>query len=412
MSIIINATSLTNCSSLCPTADDDNSDNEFSVQNLVGIFLTLSLCLLTQPYGSLFYNPPSSKTSQRLFFTWRLNPLACIAETAVIIVSLVLVLRLAMQDPEHNTLPSVSRRFPFYHARTERSRNWRRHWHLHAAALLLIRANQEGVDGGVLDRLMAESLMRDGPGEELESGFSTAGEVPDTGGRGEDGRDGSGIELTVMERSTTMGVNAEESNAHANEAVPDAGSATGADSHASEPQLGVLRRRTSQLEAGLPADPEPQADTADSGLDSNVTTHGQDRLTDLRKVLGNNVLAHKEKWVNLVTSFSVLGVAIKLAATTLPWTVRVPAAFFLAGWSSVQFLLYLFHLGELDERSAGTVLKTIRLHRQLAKDTVTQRWMICAVALVVAPPVIWLGYCAGFPGVIWLSVWHYLYCFA
>ncbi|KAM7182810.1 hypothetical protein V8F33_014003, partial [Rhypophila sp. PSN 637] len=380
-----------------------SSDNEFSVQSLIGIFLTLSLCLLTQPYGSLFYNPPSSKTSQRLFFTWRLNPLASIAETAVIILSLVLVLRLAMQDPEHNTLPSVSRRFPFYHARTERSRNWRKHWHLHAAALLLIRANEEGVDGGVLDRLMAESLLHDG--EDTRGGGSIAGEVVAGGGGGErvpgleqGGRDGSEIELTAMESSTAVAFSAEENNASVYEASPIARSATGADSHASEPQLGVLRRRTSQLEAGLPADPELQADAADSGLDSNVTTHGQDRLADLRKVLGNNVLAHKEKWVNLVTTFSVLGVAIKLAATTLPWTVRVPAAFFLAGWSSVQFLLYLFHLGELDERSAGTVLKTIRLHQQLAKDTVIQCWMICTVALVVAPPVIWLGYCAGFPG--------------
>ncbi|KAM7208122.1 hypothetical protein V8F06_014948, partial [Rhypophila decipiens] len=209
---------------------------------------------------------------------------------------------------------------------------------------------------------------------------------------------GLGLSWRSWNAQTTMGVSEGEGNAHANEAAPVAGSATGVDSHASEPQLGVLRRRTSQLEAGLPADPETQADTADSGLDSNVTTHGQDRLADLRKVLGNNVLAHKEKWVNLVTSFSVLGVAIKVAATTLPWTVRVPAAFFLAGWSSVQFLLYLFHLGELDERSAGTVLKTIRLHRQLAKDTVIRGWMIFTVALVVAHPVLWLGYCAGFPG--------------
>ncbi|KAM7187508.1 hypothetical protein V8F20_010957 [Naviculisporaceae sp. PSN 640] len=337
---ISNSSSVTNCSSICVANDPPSSDkDEFPVQNVVGIFLTLSLCLLTQPYGSLFYNPPSSKGGQRLFFAWRLNPLACIAErpeTAVIIVSLFLVLRLAMQDPKHNTLPSLSSKFLFYLARTEKSRNWRRHWHLHAAALLLIRANEEG-DGngseGVLDRLLAESLSRDdGSGEELGAVVTT-------------GRGSSGTGDSMA-----------------------GGGGEGA--HTSEPQLGVLRRRTSQLEA-----------------DSNVTTHGQDRLADLRKVLGSNVLAHKEKWVNLVTSFSVLGVAIKLAATTLPWTVRVPAAFFLAGWSSVQFLLYLFHLGELDESSAETVLKTIRLHRQLGKDPTIQGGIRCLVALVVAPPV-------------------------
>lgn len=404
---VLNATSPENCSSFCPEPPDDSS-NEFSVENVVGIFLTLSLCLLTQPYGSLFYNPPSSKSGQRLFFTWRMNPLACIAETAVTIVSLALVLRLAMQDPEHNTLPTVSRRFPFYHATTERSRNWRRHWHVHAAALLLIRANEEGSGGGVLDRLMAESLLRDGDSESAGAGLSgpggsgssgegaiAEGEAVGTAVEGGGGTSGSGVELTVMERAAAVDATAGENNATPAEAPTTASASASGAEDPSEPQPGVLRRRTSQLEVGLPV--EPSTATGGSGLDSNTATHEQDRLADLRKVLGNNVLAHKEKWVHIVTSFSVLGVAIKLAATTLPWTVRVPAAFFLAGWSSVQFLLYLFHLGELDESSAGTVVKTIRLHRQLANDTVIHGAMIALVTLVVAPPVIWLGYRAGFP---------------
>lgn len=52
------------------------------------MFLTLSLCLLTQPYGSLLYRPLSSENSsgflRRVFFLWRLNPLACAGEALVI----------------------------------------------------------------------------------------------------------------------------------------------------------------------------------------------------------------------------------------------------------------------------------------------------------------------------------------
>ncbi|KAM7206091.1 hypothetical protein V8F20_002873 [Naviculisporaceae sp. PSN 640] len=309
----------------------DTSD-EFSVQTVVGIFLTLALCLLTQPYGSLFYNPPpagKSEAQHALFFPWRLNPLACIAETVVILLSLFHAMRLAFQDSE-TLLPSISRKFPYYHAKTERSRNWRRHWHLHAAALLIIRANPEGDKGdGVLERLMADSLLENvepGPGEELLPHLPRGGirEGGPSGGTG-----GPDVEQDV--------------------------------------------------EAGL------------------LPHSGQDRLADLRKILGHSVLAHKEKWVDLVTSFSALVVTIKLAATTLPWTVRVPVAFFLASWSSVQLLLYLFHLGELDETSAPQIVKTIRLQRHNMANPATRHWTTGLVFLAVAGPVSWLSFWAGFP---------------
>lgn len=43
-----------------------------------GIFLTLSLCLLSQPTGSLVYRPHS-------ILPWRLNPLASLAEAVLIL---------------------------------------------------------------------------------------------------------------------------------------------------------------------------------------------------------------------------------------------------------------------------------------------------------------------------------------
>ena len=370
--------------SYCPEPPD--TSNEFTVQNVVGIFLTLSLCLLTQPYGSLFFNPPptsgkSFKTSQRLFFSWRLNPLACIAETVVIVFGLGQALRLALQDP-HNTLPSISRRFPFYHAGTARSGNWRTHWHVHAAALLLIRANGECATGevGVLERLTGDSLLRELDNDGVDPGVLSVGEDPhqvvDPAPQTE------GVISTSGSPTASGDVQQEAPAGEAS--VSAAPSMTGG-----EPQPGILRRTTPQLEAGIPEE-SPQSDS-DPEIPDN------DRLADLRRILGSNVLAHKEKWVNLVTSFSVLVVVIKLAATILPWTVRVPAAFFLASWSSVQLLLYLVHLGELDERSVILVVKAIRFHRNHCLDPGAEGYLFWAICLVVAGPLGWLGYLAGFP---------------
>ena len=371
---------LTNAS-YCPEPPD--TSNEFAVQNVVGIFLTLSLCLLMQPYGSLFYNPPptsdkSSKTSQRLFFLWRLNPLACIAETVVIVFGLAQALRLALQDP-HNTLPSISRRFPFYHAGTARSGNWRRHWHVHAAALLLIRANGETVTGevGVLERLTGDSLLRELNNDGVDLGVLSVGDSPQH--IADPAPQTEGVISTTGTTTTSVDIR---------QAVP---SMTGV-----EPQPGILRRTTSQLEAGISAEP-PRSDADPKNPD-------HDRLADLRKILGSNVLAHKEKWVNLVTSFSVLVVAIKLAATTLPWTVRVPAAFFLASWTSVQLLLYLFHIGELDQRSAILVIKAIRLHKHQSLDPRAEKYLFGMICLVVAGPLVWLSYSAGFPNTQYLEL--------
>ena len=54
-----------------------DKSNQFSLGDLFGMFLTLSLCLLTQPYGSLLYRLPSEADGTRLlralFFLWRLN---------------------------------------------------------------------------------------------------------------------------------------------------------------------------------------------------------------------------------------------------------------------------------------------------------------------------------------------------
>jgi hypothetical protein len=67
------------------------NSSPFTQANLVGLFLTLSLCLLTQPWGSLLYRPLGRSRPwivQFCFFLWRLNPIACVAEAVVIAICL------------------------------------------------------------------------------------------------------------------------------------------------------------------------------------------------------------------------------------------------------------------------------------------------------------------------------------
>ena len=192
-----NMTAGTNAT-VCPDCTD--AGNEFSIRNVVGLFLTLSLCLLTQPYGSLLYRPLgdsfSSRFLQRAFFLWRLNPLACVGEAIVVAYSILLTLWSAMKEG-YRILPSlqVSWRFPFVSVEWEDGCRWRRHFHLNAAALLLLRANDHGsVAGGglgVLEKLLSASFLdhatplgdqtegRQGPGE-----AASADVAPDLNWRG------------------------------------------------------------------------------------------------------------------------------------------------------------------------------------------------------------------------------------
>ena len=330
------------------TATSCSSNNEFSLENVVGMFLTLSLCLLTQPYGSLFYSPPHDDDCHTImpwtFVFWRLNPLACVSEAIVIYFTLVQAFSLAVKS---GIAPELSRRFPFYRISSDRNRRWKRHWHVNAAALLLLRANDHYGDQrgnhDLLKRLLSPSFL-----SETASETESRGTVPVRTSNLLPGQSSDRIE---MQRSAAVATSP-------------------------EPELGVSRRRMSLLEAGM---------TVEDNL-------SDEKLSQLRKALGTNVLAHREKWVDLVTIFSVLVVMVKLSAITLPWDIRVASAFLLTGWSSVQLLLYLFHLHELDDNVAVLVIKTACTH----KVELENKLIGVIISVVIAGPLIYLGYCAGF----------------
>jgi hypothetical protein len=76
-------------------ADAGTADNIFSQANLFGLYLTIAICLLAQPQGTLLYIQPRNFVGRCIFFFWRLNPLACAAEVMLVLLALVDSVRFA-----------------------------------------------------------------------------------------------------------------------------------------------------------------------------------------------------------------------------------------------------------------------------------------------------------------------------
>ncbi|KAK4222186.1 hypothetical protein QBC38DRAFT_549440 [Podospora fimiseda] len=100
------------------TPSPPNTDSEFSRANLIALFLSLSLCLLTQPYGSLIYRPwpppdiEASGFTAWMFWLSRLNPVHSLHESCYIFWSTGgLVLKLWAED--HGKI--TQHRFPLSH---------------------------------------------------------------------------------------------------------------------------------------------------------------------------------------------------------------------------------------------------------------------------------------------------------
>ncbi|KAK3319567.1 hypothetical protein B0T19DRAFT_445372 [Cercophora scortea] len=284
-----------------PTATQDDTTSTFSHESVFGMFLTLSLCLLTQPYGSLLYRPPTKYTHSYThsdgydsfvragFFLWRLSPVACISEAIVICF---LTYRALLAAWKVGALPEPLRvtSWPFYDPRHEQNAKWTAHCHRYAAAILLLRANN-----------ISQSSLDD---------------IIHAGGGG-----------TMQEQ------------------------------------------------------------------DSGPSQGDRDHLPRCRP-WENVGLAHKDRWVDLVTTFSVVVVVVKLAAMTLPWTVRVPAALLVVGWFGVQLLLYMFHLKEFDDNSMPGVAY---IAKGLVND-LGNRYLGFAISGAAGLCSLYLGYCATFRG--------------
>jgi len=119
-----------------------DTGNQVSRASVFGVFLTLTLCLLAQPYGSFLYSQPESQTGSLAFSLWRLNPLACTAES-------VAILYVFLRSWFHN--PTVTKELE------EPRLQVRKDVRLKAAALLLLRADKRSNGRRIVNQLQPYS---------------------------------------------------------------------------------------------------------------------------------------------------------------------------------------------------------------------------------------------------------------
>ena len=138
---------------------DGGSDEHFTRTNVIGMFLTLQLCQLTQPYGSLLFHSVSG-------FFWRCNPIAALVEAVTILWYLVAAVLRSWRKDRAAVLKELQE---------------------NASALLLLRGAIGKADsGGLMQKLMAGSFLDKGAQQALggevseqESALSTGASPPE-----------------------------------------------------------------------------------------------------------------------------------------------------------------------------------------------------------------------------------------
>ncbi|KAK6074264.1 hypothetical protein SCUP234_08314 [Seiridium cupressi] len=157
-----------------PSAGDSDNGNQFSLANLFGMFLTITICLLAQPYGSVLYIQPAGPIGRAVFFFWRINPLACAAEALLVLYALCEVAWVAVTGSSHQNADPVT------HSIGER-------FDAGIAALLLVRKHSRLPPHWALARANEgtaprESSVADGQGS-IAPGTSEASTRGSTNGR-------------------------------------------------------------------------------------------------------------------------------------------------------------------------------------------------------------------------------------
>ncbi|KAM7204740.1 hypothetical protein V8F20_003524 [Naviculisporaceae sp. PSN 640] len=317
--------------------NSDASNSEFTQANLIGLFLTLSLCLLTQPWGSLLYRPLDkdwAKFARILFFIWRLHPIACAAETVIILVCYVYT---ALETRRYCL--DAQRRFTFSDVLDG--------LHITSIALLLLRANDD----------------RDGPVEEvLEDKLSSA---PFSTGVTEDTQVEGGLDaMTVAAQGSAV-----------TSAEPTRGT-------------GLLRRGTTQLESAMPLEGATSP--------SPGTTDARNYTSALKTALNTAVLGHKEKWLDIMATFSAFTVTVKLFSTSFPWPFRTAALFLLSGWYAVQSLLWLFHRVDNLDDDAKSVVEPVIVRAKRLRAVIMHPLSILVIHLATLPLLLYISYAIGF----------------
>jgi hypothetical protein len=301
------------------------NSQELSRANLFGLFLTLQLCLFTQPYGSLLF-----RRTGGLF--WRCNPIAAFVEGLLIafylLQTIVKCIRTALQQRGQRFRPRLWA-------------NISDELHATACALLLLRGEC------YLENSLIEGLMTDDFLEQEES------RLPENATGGEP----AAHEMTALPTSTALDGTV-------------------------EPQVGVLRRRTTELEANIP-------------VNAPGRTSEPSQAQRLQEAYDANAMAHREWRIDLVTIISVLIVLVKILAMSGAILFRVVAGIWISAWLSLQVLLFLFHShgSPTPEGHDLLILRTARRLRNRLGEA--NNWV--GLFLILETPLLgYIGYVVAF----------------
>jgi hypothetical protein len=225
-----------------------------------------------------------------------------------------------------------------------------------ATALLLLRGAVEDEDGGLMEKLMAASLLdeeqpaRTRPGDE--------GLTPSGVGRGQEAAEAHAEPGRVPDILESYGMG------HITTQSDSQGPQT------ATVEQGVLRRRTSQLKSA----PVRRTNTI-TGPDPS-----SERSRLLGAAFGPNALAHREMRFDIVTTVSLLAIFVKLLAVRSLWVFSTAAHFIVYGWLLVQLLLLIFHSREMSDLDMASSVRAARLLDAALKES-SLAWSLLYVAL-------------------------------
>jgi hypothetical protein len=349
-----------------------DSTNELSTEAVFGMFLTLALCLLTQPQGSLLHGRREDWMGKVLFLIWRLNPLACFSEAVAVFIVLGDTVRELWREEQR---PNWS--------------HWISRFQITAAALLLLRARVRDDDISVLRLLHGDIQEHENSRSDTGDERTASNCINPPNNLGSVGLDAVAAPVSTS-TEPIPGFLCQQSSMR--EGVVNDGTTSGLATPSVRRPWWAWPLRSSSLPALLRAlapskiawdlnspgrlsssqlvdieEPVSIADPssvaiqrtttmADAGITMQATprTPADAHRSTLKESLGSNALSHSDYIVDVFTLISVIFIAIKLFATTLPTVamaiyIRTAAILMILGWLAVSILLFLLHRRELTD---------------------------------------------------------------
>lgn len=324
-----------------------DSKPTFSHANVFALYLTLSFCLLVQPYGSLLYPKPRSILGRVLFFFWRLNPISGTLEVALLAVVLANGILIALKD---------------WRAPPEQSVGFWKQLQITATAAQLLRTH------GLLPEHL--KVLADG----VERSTTTQPAL-------------SASDLREPNSVFTNPVHNPNPSRHDNNytqtvtsiaSEPSISDTVYSDSPSPASNLDVSGVQTAASNISPPTTPNPpQVEASSSQNEQSEVEAG--RPTSRFPSITRGGRSHADIVIDLVSSGAVLIMLIRLFAVVIPLYLRIPACFMVASWAAIQILNLASHRRDVDLADpAYLIRRAIDLEAQL-KHVVT--WSILSIML-------------------------------